>query len=220
MKIVLAGGRRITYYLAKTLLSKGLNVVIINKDKEYCQEIAGELKALIINGDASILDTLSKAEIFPNDTIVALTPKDQDNLIISQLSQKVLGMNKVFTLVNDPENVDVFKKLGLDNVISMTEILSGIIEQRVSSHQISNITSFEEGKVIVLQLEILEGSPSINLALKDLGLPRGAIVGTITREDKLIVPYGDIPLQENDRLLVMCLPSVQTETIRKLTGRE
>jgi len=220
MKIILAGGRRITYYLAKTLLSKGMNIVIINDDKAYCEELAGELKALVINGDASILDTLDKAEIFPNDTVVVLTPKDQDNLIISQLSQKVLGVSKVFTLVNDPENVEIFKKLGLNNVISMTEILSGIIEQRVSTHQISNIMSFEEGKVLVLQLEIREDSPSINIALKDLGLPRGAIVGTITREDKLIVPYGDTPLQENDRLLVMCLPSVQSETIRKLTGRE
>ena len=84
MKIILAGGRRITYNLAKMLISKGSNVVVINKDKKYCEELSREIKALIISGDASKIEILQRAEIFENDIILALTPQDEDNLIISQ----------------------------------------------------------------------------------------------------------------------------------------
>ncbi|MFP4460981.1 MAG: potassium channel family protein, partial [Thermotogota bacterium] len=123
MKIILAGGRRITYNLAKMLISKGSNVVVINKDKKHCEELSREIKALVINGDASKIEILQRAEIFENDIILALTPQDEDNLIISQLCIKVLNVTNVYTLVNDPENVEVFNRLGIKNVISMTEML-------------------------------------------------------------------------------------------------
>jgi trk system potassium uptake protein TrkA len=121
VKIILAGGRRITYNLAKMLISKGSNVVVINKDKKYCEELSREIKALVINGDASKIEILQRVEIFENDIILALTPQDEDNLIISQLCIRVLNVKNVYTLVNDPENVEVFNRLGIENVISMTK---------------------------------------------------------------------------------------------------
>jgi len=220
MKVIMAGGRRITYYLAKSLIAKGSNVVVINKDEEYCQLMAKELKALIIHGDASRLETLQRAEIFESDVVLALTPQDEDNLIVTQLCKRVLGVDKIYTLVNDPENVEMFKKLGVNNVISMTEMLSGLIEQRVSFAKLTNIMSFEAGKGLVIQLTIEEGYPAEGKMLKDLGLPRGAIVGAITRDEQLIVPYGDTVLTQGDRLAVMCLPSVQTETMNVIVGKE
>lgn len=219
MKIILAGGRRITYNLAKMLISKGSNVVVINKDKPYCEELSREIKALIINGDASKIEILQRAEIFENDIILALTPQDEDNLIISQLCIKVLNVKNVYTLVNDPENVEVFNLLGIENVISMTEMLSGLIEQRVSS-KLTNIMSFEKGKGLVIQLTVEEDFPAIGIALKDLGLPKGSIVGAITRDEELIVPHGESVLKPGDRVAIMCKPSVQTETVKIISGKD
>ncbi len=219
MKIILAGGRRITYNLAKLLISKGSNLVIINRDKRYCEELARQIKALIINGDASRIEILQRAEIFENDIVLALTPLDEDNLIISQLCKKVLGVMNVYTLVNDPENVEVFHKLGIENVINITEMLSGLIEQRVSS-KLTNIMSFEEGKGLVLQLSVEEDFPANGIMLKDLGLPKGAIIGAITREEELIVPHGETVLKTGDRLAIMCKPSVQTQTVKTIAGKD
>jgi len=219
VKIILAGGRRVTYYLAKSLIAKGSNVVIINKDKQYCEEMARQIKALIIHGDASKIETLQRAEIFDNDIILALTPQDEDNLIIAQLCKRVLNIKKVYTLANDPENAELFKQLGIDSVISMTEILSTLIEQRVSS-RLTNIMSFEEGKGLVLQLTLEEGFPANGKMLKQLGLPKGAIVGAITRNEELIVPHGETLLKEGDRLAIMCKPSVQTQTVKIISGKD
>src|SRR6056297_1243577 len=219
MKIILAGGRRITYNLAKLLISKGSNVVVINKDQKYCEELSRNIKALIIHGDASRIEILQRAEIFVNDIILALTPQDEDNLIISQLCKRVLKVMNVYTLVNDPENVEVFTQLGIRNVISMTEMLSSLIEQRVSS-KLTNIMSFEKGKGLVLQLTIEEDFPANGIMLKNLGLPKGSIVGAITRDEELIVPHGETVLKPGDRLAIMCKPSVQTETVKIISGKD
>ncbi|MDD8054064.1 MAG: TrkA family potassium uptake protein, partial [Thermotogota bacterium] len=168
MKIVLAGGKKITYYLAKNLISKGMAITIINKDKAFCEEMAKTLKALIIHGDASNLLILKKAEIFDNDIIVALTTRDQDNLIICELASKVLKVGKVFSLINDSENEQVFRKLGITNIINMSEIFSSVIEQRLSSYPIINLMPFEEGKALVIQIEVEEGFPIVGKMVKDL----------------------------------------------------
>jgi trk system potassium uptake protein TrkA len=220
MKIILAGGKKITYYLAKNLISKGMAVTIINKDKAYCEEISKNLKALIIYGDPSNLTVLKKAEIFSEDIVVALATRDQDNLIICELAARVLKVEKVFALVNDSENAQVFKKLGLPNIINMTEIFSGVIEQRLSSFPITNLMPFEEGKVLIIQLELEEGFPIIGKMLKDIELPEGALIATINRRDKVFVPHGDASLEQGDRLLIICLPVDQTQTLRIIAGQE
>lgn len=220
MKIILAGGKKITYYLGKNLISKGMNVVVINHDKEYCDEMARNLRALVIFGDPSNLEVLKKAEIFNKDIVVALTSRDQDNLIICELAWKVLKVEKVFALVNNAENSFVFKKLGLENIINMTEIFSGIIEQRLSSFPIINLMPFEEGKVLVIQIEIEENFPVVGKLLKDIALPHGALIATVNRSGRVFVPHGDSVLEMNDRLLLVCLPIDQTETIKTITGRD
>lgn len=220
MKIILAGGKKITYYLGKNLISKGMNVVVINHDKEYCDEMARNLRALVIFGDPSNLEVLKKAEIFSKDIVVALTSRDQDNLIICELAWKVLKVEKVFALVNNAENSFIFRKLGLENIINMTEIFSGIIEQRLSSFPIINLMPFEEGKVLVIQIEIEENFPVVGKLLKDIALPEGALIATVNRSGRVFVPHGDSALEISDRLLLVCLPIDQTETIKTITGRD
>ncbi len=218
MKIVLAGGKKITYYLAKNLISKGMAITIINKDKAFCEEMAKTLKALIIHGDASNLSILKKAEIFDSDIIVALTTRDQDNLIICELASKVLKVGKVFSLINDSENEQVFRKLGITNVINMSEVFSSVIEQRLSSYPIINLMPFEEGKALVIQIEVEEGFPIVGKMPKDLPFAEGALIGTVNRGGKVFIPHGDTVFEVGDRLLVICLPSDQTHTMQAITG--
>ncbi len=218
MKIVLIGGKRITYYLAHSMIAKGFHLVIINQERSYCDFLTQNLRAIIIHGDGSRLEILKRAEIFREDIVVALTPRDQDNLIIAQLCKEVLQIDQVFTLVNDPENVEVFQKLDVDNILNITENLSGLIEQRISSHQITNLMTFEEGKAFILQVEIQEGFPVVGRRIKEIGLPKGALIGTLTRDQTIHIPHGEMEIHVHDRLLVICLPVVQTATIRVLTG--
>lgn len=216
MKIILVGGERITYYLARSFINKGFKVVVIHKNRAFCEELSKSLKALIINGDGSKREILEQAEPLKNDIVVALTPRDQDNFIICQQAKNTFSVERTLALVNDPENLQIFKELGIKNAISTTDIIASIIEQRLSVEEIINLIPVEEGKINITEVVLSNNSPVIGKKLRDAGLPKGAIIGSIIRGNEIIIPYGDTVLREGDKLLLISLLEVQSKVLELL----
>ena len=219
MKIIIVGGGNNVYFLTKIFISKGYNVTIINSDKEECVKLARIYNIVTVNGDATKPYILEDAGVAYTDLVIALTSKDQSNLVICQLAEKIFKVSRTFAVVNDPNNVDIFKELGVDTVISTTDIISSLIEQRISIEDIINLIPMEEGKVINLEVEILEDSPVINNKLKDLSMPEDSTIGCIIRNDKPVIPNGDTIILLNDKLIIICLPKVQSNVLKSITGR-
>ncbi|AEH50506.1 NAD-binding protein [Pseudothermotoga thermarum] len=218
MKTVIIGGHRIAYYLARMMISKGSHVYLINKDPDVCRELARRLSAIVIQGDGSKKEILDQIELSPEDIVVVLTNTDKDNLIISQMVRKYYGVEKIVTMVNDPDNVEIFRKLGVKAAISPTNLLITTIQSLLFSEEIENLLLMEEGKVVLLRLEIPETSPSAYKSLKEIPLPSESILGGIVRKDDFIIPRGDTQLLPGDRIFVICEPSVQTRVIKILVG--
>ncbi|MDI3472784.1 MAG: trk/ktr system potassium uptake protein [Thermotogaceae bacterium] len=216
MKIILVGGERITYYLARSFINKGFKVVVIHKNRVFCEELSKSLKALIINGDGSKREVLEQAEPLKNDIVVALTPRDQDNFIIYQQAKNIFSVERTLALVNDPENLQIFKELGIKNAISTTDLIASIIEQRLSVEEIINLIPVEEGKINITEIILGNNSPVIGKKLRDAGLPKGAIIGSIIRGNEIIIPYGDTMLKEGDKLLLISLLEVQSKALELL----
>ncbi|MDN5338617.1 MAG: trk/ktr system potassium uptake protein [Thermotogaceae bacterium] len=216
MKIILVGGERITYYLARSFINKGFKVVVIHKNRVFCEELSKSLKALIINGDGSKREVLEQAEPLKNDIVVALTPRDQDNFIICQQAKNIFSVERTLALVNDPENLQIFKELGIKNAISTTDLIASIIEQRLSVEEIINLIPVEEGKINITEIILGNNSPVIGKKLRDAGLPKGAIIGSIIRGNEIIIPYGDTMLKEGDKLLLISLLEVQSKALELL----
>lgn len=124
MQVMLIGGGKLIYHLAKNLISKGYFVVIINKDKDHTRELARNLKATVVCGEASDPIVLEDAGAYRTDILVALTQKDHDNLFICQMGKQYFGIERTTALVNNPENEELFKKLGVDSIFNTTQLLS------------------------------------------------------------------------------------------------
>ncbi|MGM0419769.1 MAG: potassium channel family protein, partial [Bacillota bacterium] len=86
MKVIIVGGDELVYHLSRRLISKGYELIVINKDQEYCKELARNINATIVCGDAADPDVLEDANIYEADMLAALTHKDQDNLVICHLA--------------------------------------------------------------------------------------------------------------------------------------
>ncbi|NDL67821.1 potassium channel family protein [Anaerotalea alkaliphila] len=127
MKILIAGGGRKIEYLVKSFLEKGHELVVVARDLDQCKALARSFDITVIHGDASVPAILDEAGAGTCDLVAALTPRDPDNLVICQLARKVYGVPHVFATVSNPHNVEVFRKLGVDNVVSATYILAKII---------------------------------------------------------------------------------------------
>ncbi len=217
MKIVLIGGEKIAYHLARRFLSKGYQVMVVNKKEKFCEEIAKKLRALVIRGDGSRRYVLEQLELDRTDLFVALTPNDQDNLVACLTAARVYGIERPVALVNDPDNKATFQMMGVKNVVSPTEILGSALEDSLFREQITNLLPSSE-KISILRIEMTDKSPATGQAVKNLPLPKESVIGAIIRENEVIIPRGDNVIEEGDILLVLSNPKVQSSVFEVLLG--
>lgn len=220
MQIILVGGGKVIYHLAKNLISKGHFVVIINKDQEYGKELSRELNATIVGGEASNFSIMEDAGAYKTDILVSLTQKDQDNLFICKMAKKFFDVERTIGLVNNPKNEELFKKMGIDTIFNTTDLLSSLIEQNVAAEDMSNLITLEDGKLIITQYVIPEDAPTIGKTLKEIDLPLSIILGGIIRNGDIVIPRGGTKIRNGDKILIISLPEEQATAIKILGGEE
>jgi trk system potassium uptake protein TrkA len=212
MNIIIVGGGKKIHFLTKSFISKGYNVTIVNDDYEYCKKLDKMHDANIVYGDGT------KPYIL-EDAVIALTPKDPDNLVICQIAERMYFVKKTFSIVNDPENIEIFKKLGIDTVISTSDIISALIEQRVTIDDINNLVPIEEGKISIMEVEVNSDNPVTGQLLSEVKLPEDSIVGCIIRGSSAVIPRGNTKILEDDKLIILSLPEIQSEVLKVIRGK-
>ena len=219
MNIIIAGGRKEIHFLIKNFTSKGHNVTLINNDEEYCKNFARiHEKIDVVLGDASMPNVLEDAGAVYANLVIALTQYDPDNLVICQIAKAMYGVKRTVAVVNDPKNISIFKKLGIDTVISTVNIVSSIIEQKISVEEITNLVPLAEGKVSITEVVITKNSPVLNKTLAEINIPYSAVIGCIIRNEEGIIPRGNTVVMEKDRLITLCLPEAQSEMLNIFIG--
>jgi trk system potassium uptake protein TrkA len=217
MKVIIVGGGKTLYFLCRNFTAKGYEVVIINQDRSECVELARQLSATVVCGDGSDALTLKEAGAMGADAVLAITPHDQDNLIICQLASIQFSVPRAVALANDPDNVEIFEKLGV-SAFSTTHIVGSLIEQRASLEQIINLLPVAEGRVNVTEIVLDADSPVSGKLLKDVVLPENALVAVVIRDNKPIVPRGASDLLAGDRVVLITLPENHGPVLRVFTG--
>jgi len=215
-KILIVGGGKLVYFLTRIFLAKGSRVTIINKNKAECTHLARALKATVVYGNGSDPSILEEAGAGMVDAIIAVTPNDQDNLVISQVATLRFGVKRTLALVNDPDNEEVFRELGI-SAFSTTRIISNLIEQKAGFEEISNLIPVGEGKVTLAEIIIEDDSPVVSKRLRDIPMPPQSLIGYIVREGNPIVPRGDTFLNAGDRIIVIAMPDQYGQVLSLLT---
>jgi trk system potassium uptake protein TrkA len=217
MKVIIVGGGKTLYFLCRSFTAKGYEVVIINKDREECVHLARQFSATVVCGDGSDPEILKEAGTMGANALLAITPNDQDNLVICQLASIQFGVPRAVALANDPDNAEVFEKLGV-SAFSTTRIVGSLIEQRASLEQITNLLPIEEGRVNVTEIVLDAGSPVVGKLLKDIDLPENALVAVVVRDNRPIVPRGANELRGGDRMVLITLPENHGPVLKIFTG--
>ena len=219
MKMLVVGGGRMLYFLCQSFLAKGYDVTVINRSREECVRLARALKATVVYGDGSDPRILEEAGAASFDSILAATPNDEDNLVICQMAERRFGVRRALAVVNDPDNEDVFKRLGVA-AISTTRTVAGYIEQMAAVEEIVNLTSAGGGKVNITEITLTPASPLVGRALQDAALPPESLIACVLRGDGAIVPHGSTMLLAGDRVILVTLPAGHGAAVRAVTGDE
>lgn len=203
MFIVIAGGGKIGYYLAKTLLQYKHRVIVIEPQKELCEKISTQLNISVANGDGTNIDDLSALEVNKADIFIAVTGRDEDNLIACQLAKRNFGVKRTIARVNNPKNITVFERLGVDIAVSSTSIIADLIEQEVDYAGIKTLMKLKNGKIVLSEILIPGNSPVCNMSLKDINIPKDCILISVIRDEEVIIPNGYTVLHEGDYIITV-----------------
>ncbi len=218
MHVILVGGDKTVYFLTRQLIKDKHHVTVINRDKANCNELCRQTTATVVHGDGSHKRVLEESGARQADVLLALTPNDQDNLVSCQLAKRVFNVPRTVALVNDPDNEQVFRQLGVDQALSKTRILSSVIEQQTEFDEITEVMPLANGKITISDVRLDADSPVVGKKLSDLGLTPSTLVTSIIRDEQVIVPHGNSQLQSGDHLLVLFMPENFDRDIKLLTG--
>jgi trk system potassium uptake protein TrkA len=217
MKVIIVGGGKTLYFLCRSFTAKGYEVVVVNRRRDECVQLARQLAVAVVCGDGSDESILQEAGAMSADAVLSITPYDQDNLVICQLASIQFGVPRAIALANDPENAEIFQKLGV-SAFSTTDIVGSLIEERAFLEQIVNLLPVGEGRVNVTEIVLEADSPVAGKFLKDIVLPENALVAVIIRNNQPIVPRGPNQLMAGDRVVLITLPENHGPVMEVFTG--
>ena len=213
MYIVIVGASKIGYNLTKSLTAEGHEVLLLEKDRAKYNVLVKELGESIFHGDGCEVDTLKHVGANRAELLIAVTGRDEQNLVSCQLAKLLFMVPRTLAEVNDPKNEELFKSLGVDLTINTTTHISALIGHRLNIEVLMPLLTFKNLEIV--QAEIFEYSPAVNRPVRDLPLPPDTLLIAAIRNGEAVLLKGDSVLLANDS--VIALTSRQTESeLRKV----
>lgn len=207
--VFVAGGGWISIYLAILLEKMHIKVKIVEQNEERCRLLSEKLpKAMVICGDGTDQELLDSESVTASDAFVALTNRDEDNLIISLYAQQQ-GLSKVIAKSNRQNYVGIAHAAGLDSVISPKLITADHILHVVrgmSSSQGSVMQALyriANDQAEATEFVVSKDTHNLGVPLKDLKLKKGVLIAVVVRDDQVIIPEGSTCIQERDSIIIV-----------------
>jgi len=217
--VLLIGSFNKARSLAQSLIKKKYQVTAINNDYQNCLILAEIDSLTVINGDGTKPFVLEDANAQDADIAIALTPNDDDNLVICELCKKKFNIKKTVALVNDPKKTDFFYKMGVDSVICAVNAITNIIEQQTFLEGIATLLPTGEARISIAEVPISATAPVVGKKLWEINLPKEVIIGCILRGEKSMIPRGDTRVLAGDMLVLISSDKQEISAIKELTGQ-
>lgn len=219
MYFIVAGGGEVGFHLSQALLESGHEVMILESDRRRAQFIQEQLGSVVLNAPADEGRYQMEAGCQRADAMIAVTGDDAKNLVICQLAKLHCHAQRVIARVNNPKNEIVFKALGIDETISSTRVIMGVIEQELPTGGFFPLMPLTGSHLEIIEAQIEPNTPAAGKKTGELGLAtHGAIIGGIVRRGEILHAHGDTPLQVGDRVIVFSPTAAEADVRKALFG--
>ncbi len=204
--IMILGGSKIGEKSARKLCEKKYRVKLIEQDRDKAFKLADRLsKTLVINGDCRDLELLEEENIREMDAFIAVTGNSETN-IMSCLVAKSKGVKKTIALVENMNYINISQTIGIDTLINKKLLAASEIFKHVRQGDVLALANLKHVDAEVLEFEVHQSSKVTNKLVKEIKLARNAVLGGVIRNEKAIMPHGDLQISDGDRVVVFSLP--------------
>ena len=208
--VMILGGSKIAYYLAKDLIDAGISVKIVDSNRERCVSLSETLDgALITHGNAMDQDLLLSEGIEHMDAIVTMMNTDEENLVSSLYAKQINPKAKIITEIGNLKISSVFDSLPLDIMVNPKKITGEHIMRYVTAMHNSKDSDFESlhyianGKAKALEFRVTENNLATGIPLSKLDLRDDTQIACINRQGKMIIPKGSDTIEIGDTVIVV-----------------
>jgi len=206
-KVMIIGGGKTGFYLARRLSEYGAYVKIIEENKERCHYLSNRLNnVMVLHGDGADISLLEEENIDEMDAFITATGYDEENLLLA-LTAKSHGIEDVISKVSHDSYKGLIEKLDIDVVLNPLDITASSILRAIRGTKRVLSSVLLQGQAELMEVNVSDGMSMINIPLKDLDLPGYIIIAAIRRGHETIIPVGSTKIQSGDRVVIVCMLS-------------
>jgi trk/ktr system potassium uptake protein len=216
MFVLVVGGGKVGYYLSKELIESGHEVVLMEKDRTRAAQIVDELGSIVVAQDGCEGKFLRTAGANRADIVAAVTGDDEDNLVICQMAKHHFDVPRTIARVNNPKNEDLFRHLGVDELISPTRMALGSIEQDIPVHELLHLANLEN-ELEIIEAQLQADSPAVGKSPSEIVVPEGCSLFAVVRHGVATPLRNETILREGDKVIAIgradCEVALHTQLI-------
>ena len=218
MYIIIVGGGKVGYYLAKELVEASHEVLVIERNPAKVEGIAETLGEIVMRGDGCEAVILERAGTGRADLLLAVTGEDEDNLVACQVARHVFNVARTVARINNPKNELIFRKLGIDLTVSATSAIMSHIEQVLPTHPLISLMTLRHGFEIV-EVRIPDQAAVVGKVIRDVLLPHHSLIwGIVDNEGNPKTPTADTILHAGDEVVAVTLQESEEALRTALTA--
>jgi trk system potassium uptake protein TrkA len=218
MYIVIVGGGKVGFYLAKELVEANHEVLIIERNSSKVGEIAETLGEIVMRGDGCEAAIQERAGAGRADLLLAVTGEDEDNLVACQVARHVFHVPRIVARINNPKNELIYRKLGIDGTVSATSAIMAHIEQELPTHPLISLLTLRRGFEIV-EVRVPPDASVVGKPLRDVLLPHQSLIwGIVDTEGNPKAPTAETVLHAGDEVVAVTLQESEEALRAALTA--
>ncbi len=218
MYVIIAGGGKVGWNLARELIAKNHEVTLVEGDRGRYLTVEQELEHAIQYGDATELWVLERAGIQRADLVIAVTGDDEDNLLICQIAKDKYLCDRIIARVNNPRNRQYFELLGIQPVVSATDLILRLIEHEVPSYGLVHLLDLRDEQLEIIEIEVDDDAAAAGRRVQDVDLPDGVLIISVLRDGKGFVPNADTVIDSGDEVLLVLDPGLEQLITRQFSA--
>lgn len=213
LRAIIVGGDNSADYIIKSFAKNHIPVIVVNEDEDVAKFLSKQNHIDVYCSPTNKLFTYKDLEVFNYDLVVALENDDIKNYIIVTMLKRHFKVKRGICTVSNPDNVEIFRNLGIDTPISSSHLLAQQILNDSNIESIMKTMSLENDQIVITEITLKSSYKICNKALMNVKFPEEANISCIYRAPNVIIPNGYTVLKAGDRIVVCSTKTTQKHLV-------
>ncbi len=216
--VLIVGGGRIGAYIGSLLLEGGHEIRLVESDSERARKLGSTLPTqLVIQGSGTDPDVLEAAGARLADTVVAVTERDETNLVVTSLAKFEFSVRRTIARVNNPSNAWLYTTdMGVDVALNQADIIGHLVAEEMSLGEMTTLLKLRRGRYALVEEQVHPASEAAGRTIAELDLPNECVLVGVLRDSGIVTPHGDTVLYPGDEVLAVVRTDEATRLARLL----